>query len=204
MVRCKVTMLSQPEAFVKVCVGATAGVEVYSVPYHVKLSQAKAVVSPVLLCPTVRCNVTTESQPLAFVKVCVGATAGVEVYSVPYHVKLSQAMAVVSPVEGSRTIALAVAVAVQPVAVSVTFTVYVPALAEVAALTTGFCNVEVKVSGPVHSYVTALVEGVEVRCRSPPEHGVSAEALTVSVLPIVIISAGAEEVQPYSFLTVTV
>ena len=97
-VKCKVTTLSQPEAFVNVCVGATAGVDVYVVPYHVKLLQAKAVVSPVLLWPTVKCKVTTLSQPLAFVNVCVGAMAGVDVYVVPYHVKLLQANAVVSPV----------------------------------------------------------------------------------------------------------
>ena len=48
-------------------------------PCQVKLTQANAVVSPVLLCPTVKCNVTTESQPLAFVNVCVGAMAGVSV-----------------------------------------------------------------------------------------------------------------------------
>ena len=99
---------------------------------------------------------------------------------------------------------MAVAVAVQPVAVSVTYTVYVPALAEVAAGTTGLCSVELKPAGPFHAYVTPLVEGVEVRCRSRPEHTVSAFAVTVSVLPIVVIPADAEEVQPYSFLTVTV
>ena len=41
-------------------------------PYHVKLLHANAVVSPVLLWPTVKCKVTTESHPDAFVKVCVG------------------------------------------------------------------------------------------------------------------------------------
>ena len=44
-----------------------------------KLLQANAVVSPVLLWPTVKCNVTTESQPEALVKVCFGAISGVEV-----------------------------------------------------------------------------------------------------------------------------
>ena len=46
-------------------------------PYQVKELQAKAVVSPVLLWPTVKCSVTTESQPEALVKVCVGAISGV-------------------------------------------------------------------------------------------------------------------------------
>ena len=98
MVRCKVTTLSQPEAFVKVCVGALSGVCVYAVPYQVNSSQAKAVVSPVLLWPMVRCKVTTLSQPEAFVNVCVGAISGVCVYVVPYQVNSSQAKAVVSPV----------------------------------------------------------------------------------------------------------
>ena len=61
-------------------------------------SQAKAVVSPVLLWPMVRCKITKLSQPEAFVKVCVGAMAGVSVYVVPYQVNSSQAKAVVSPV----------------------------------------------------------------------------------------------------------
>ena len=78
-VKCSVTTLSQPLALVKVCLGATVGVDVYVVPYHVKLLHANAVVSPVLLWPTVRCSVTTLSQPLTLVKVCFGATAGVEV-----------------------------------------------------------------------------------------------------------------------------
>ena len=46
---------------------------------------------------TVRCNVTTESHPAALVNVCVGVP--VAEYVVPYHVKLLQATAVVSPVE---------------------------------------------------------------------------------------------------------
>jgi hypothetical protein len=58
--------------------------------------QAKAVVSPVLVCPTVKCKVTTESQPDAFVNVCV--EFDVDVYEVPYQVKLLHANAVVSPV----------------------------------------------------------------------------------------------------------
>ena len=41
-------------------------------PYQVKLLHAKAVVSPVLEWPTVKCKVTTESHPDAFVNVCVG------------------------------------------------------------------------------------------------------------------------------------
>ena len=67
-------------------------------PYQVKLLQADAVVSPVLLCPTVKCKVTTLSQPLAFVNVCVKDSV-LEVMPVcSYQSKLSHANAVVSPV----------------------------------------------------------------------------------------------------------
>ena len=44
----------------------------------------------------VKCNVTTLSHPLTFVKVCAGVAD--EVYVLPYHTKLPQAVAVVSPV----------------------------------------------------------------------------------------------------------
>ena len=47
MVKFKVTTLSQPLTFVNVCVGVAD--EVYILPYHIKLPQAVAVVSPVLL-----------------------------------------------------------------------------------------------------------------------------------------------------------
>ena len=46
----------------------------------------------------VKCRVTTLSQPLALVNVCVGAIAGVSVYVVPYHVKSTHENADVSPV----------------------------------------------------------------------------------------------------------
>ena len=46
MVRCNVTTLSQPAAFVNVWVGVA--VAVYVTPYQTKFSQADAVVSPVL------------------------------------------------------------------------------------------------------------------------------------------------------------
>jgi hypothetical protein len=44
----------------------------------------------------VKCNVTTLSQPLTFVNVCVGVAE--EVYVLLYHTKLTQAVAAVSPV----------------------------------------------------------------------------------------------------------
>jgi hypothetical protein len=43
----------------------------------------------------VKCNVTTQSQLLTFVNVCVGVAD--EVYVLLYHTKLPQAVAVVSP-----------------------------------------------------------------------------------------------------------
>ena len=45
-VKCKVTTLSHPDAFVNVCVGFDD--TVYVVPYHVNELHANAVVSPVL------------------------------------------------------------------------------------------------------------------------------------------------------------
>ncbi len=47
MVKCKVTTLSQPLTFVYVCVGVAEAL--YDTPYHTKLPQTEAVVSPVLL-----------------------------------------------------------------------------------------------------------------------------------------------------------
>ena len=78
-VKCSVTTESQPEALVKVCVRTSVLEVILRCSYQLKLLQAKAVVSPVLQCPTVKCNVTTLSQPLTLVKVCFGATTGVEV-----------------------------------------------------------------------------------------------------------------------------
>ena len=66
--------------------------------YQSKLSQAKAMVSPVLRCPTVRCRVTTESQPDAFVKVCVSVSVDSVMLVCSYQSKLLQAKAMVSPV----------------------------------------------------------------------------------------------------------
>ena len=57
---------------------------------------AKAVVSPGLVLPTVKCKVTTLSHPEAFVNVCVGFDDAV--YVVRYHVNWLHANAVVSPV----------------------------------------------------------------------------------------------------------
>ena len=62
-----------------------------------KLLQAVAEVSPVLLWLIVKCNVTTLSHPAALVKVCVAVFVEL-VYVVPHQVKLSHAVAVVSPV----------------------------------------------------------------------------------------------------------
>ena len=64
-----------------------------------KLSHSTAVVSPVVLELMVRWRVTTLSQPFVVSYVCVGATAGVDVYVFPCHVKLSHSTAVVSPLE---------------------------------------------------------------------------------------------------------
>ncbi len=80
-----------------------------------KLSQATAVVSPVLLLLIVRFIVTTESQPCIFVNVCVGVEDAL--YVVPYHVKLSQATAVVSPEDEGMTLINIDAFEVQPLIV---------------------------------------------------------------------------------------
>jgi hypothetical protein len=78
MVKCKVTTLSHPDEFVIVRVGEFVDA-VYVVPYHVKLLQANAVVSPLLVFPIVKFKVTTLSHPDLLVNVFVGATTGVEV-----------------------------------------------------------------------------------------------------------------------------
>ena len=70
IVRCSVTTESHPAAVVNTCVGVPE--LVYVVPYHTKLLQAVAVVSPVVLLLIVRCSVTTESHPAALVNTCVG------------------------------------------------------------------------------------------------------------------------------------
>ena len=46
---------------------------------------------------SVRCNVTTLSQPAALVNVCVGSGSGTVVYSTPYHVNEPHTVTVVSP-----------------------------------------------------------------------------------------------------------
>ena len=66
--------------------------------YQSKLSHAVAVVSPVFEWFTVRCNVTTLSQPLALVNVCVKASVEAVMPVCSYQSKLSHAVAVVSPV----------------------------------------------------------------------------------------------------------
>ena len=58
-------------------------------PYQTKLSQAVAVVSPVVELLIVKFNVTTLSQPKVVCKVSLYIP--VEVYVVPYQTKLSQA-----------------------------------------------------------------------------------------------------------------
>ena len=97
-VRCNVTTLSQPDAFVNVCVRASVLDVMFVCSYQSKRSQANAVVSPVLLYPTVKCNVTTESQPLALVNVCVKLFVLEVMFVCSYQSKLLQAKAVVSPV----------------------------------------------------------------------------------------------------------
>ena len=96
--RCKVTTESQPLTFVKVCVSVSVDSVIFVCSYQSKLLQAKAVVSPVLLCPTVRCSVTTESQPLTFVKVWVSVSVDSVMPVFSYQSKVLQAKAVVSPV----------------------------------------------------------------------------------------------------------
>ena len=61
-------------------------------------SKAVASSSSSVACATVidRFSVTTLSHPATLVKVCVGEAEAV--YSVPYHVKLSQTVTLVSPV----------------------------------------------------------------------------------------------------------
>ena len=102
MVSCNLTMLSQPLTAPPaiVSVGASAGVSVYVTPRHKKLPQAVATVSFVTEWFTVSNNLTMLSQPLAAPPAIVsaGASAGVSVYVTPRHVKLPQAVAVVSNV----------------------------------------------------------------------------------------------------------
>ena len=69
-VKCKVTTLSQPLALVNVCVKLFVLEVILWCSYQSKLLQANAVVSPVLLWPNVKCNVTTESQPARQVNLC--------------------------------------------------------------------------------------------------------------------------------------
>jgi hypothetical protein len=67
------------------------------------VSQAVDEDEPVLLLLIVRFNVTTLSQPAAFVNVRVGVAEAV--YVTPYQTKLPQADAVVSPVLGEQVAA---------------------------------------------------------------------------------------------------
>ena len=71
-----------------------------------------AVVSPVFGELIVRCRVTTESQPLMFVNVCVGVP--VALYVVPYHVNELHTVAVVSPVFGVLIVRCRVTTESQP------------------------------------------------------------------------------------------
>ena len=66
--------------------------------YQSKLSHAVAVVSPVLLWLMVKCKVTTLSQPLAVVNVCVKLSQLAVRLVCSYQSKLLHATAVVSPV----------------------------------------------------------------------------------------------------------
>ena len=97
-VKCNVTTLSQPDAFVNVCVKLFVLEVMFVCSYQSKLLHANAVVSPVLLWPTVKCNVTTESQPDAFVNVCVKLFVLEVMFVCSYQSKLLHANAVVSPV----------------------------------------------------------------------------------------------------------
>jgi hypothetical protein len=71
---------------------------------------------------------------------------------------------------------------------TVTVTLYVPAAAKVTPAIVGFCNVELKLFGPVHAYVAPATAGV-VRFRAAPTHngplleavGVAGRGLTVRV-----------------------
>ena len=98
MVKCKVTTESQPEAFVNVCVRLSLLAVRLVCSYQSKLSHAVAVVSPVLLWLMVKCKVTTESQPFAFVNVCVRLSQLEVILVCSYQSKLLHAVAVVSPV----------------------------------------------------------------------------------------------------------
>ena len=102
MVSNNLTILSQPLAAPPAIVsaGASAGVSVYVTPRHVKLPQAVATVSFVTGWLIVSNNLTMLSQPLAAPPAIVsdGTSAGVSVYVTPRHVKLPQAVAIVSSV----------------------------------------------------------------------------------------------------------
>ena len=98
MVKCKVTTESQPFAFVNVCVRLSQLEVILVCSYQSKRSHATAVVSPVLPWLMVKCKVTTESQPEAFVNVCVRLSQLAVRLVCSYQSMLSHAVAVVSPV----------------------------------------------------------------------------------------------------------
>lgn len=95
IVKFNVAALSHPTALVK-CFTYTP-LEVYVVPFQVYETHSATFVVEVVGILIVKCNVTTLSQPATFVKVCVGEFVD-ELYVTPYHIKLPQAVAEVSPV----------------------------------------------------------------------------------------------------------
>ena len=99
IVKCKVTVESQPYTLPPVKVWLKLPDALCEPSYQVKLLQAVADVSPVELLLIVKCRVTVESQPYTLPPVKVWLKLPDELCDPSYQVKLLQAVADVSPVE---------------------------------------------------------------------------------------------------------
>ena len=82
-------------------------------------------------------------------------------------------------------VAFTVVLVEQPVAVSVTVTVYRPLLFADTLVMIGFCSEEEKSAGPVHAKVASAVFVVTVNLRVSFPQGELTEAEAVTVFPIV-------------------
>jgi hypothetical protein len=106
---------------------------------------------------------------------------------------------------GLTTTVVDPAALVHPVAVTVTVTLYVPALATVTPGMLGFCAADVKPPGPVQLYVAPATAGV-VRLSVAPTHrgpllaGVGVGGTVGTGFTTTLADAG--EIQPKEFVTV--
>jgi hypothetical protein len=125
MVRCNVTTESQPPALVVIHVGVFVD-ELYVVPCHAYDPHALAVsTDDVGVHVIVKCNVTTESHPAAFVVNHVGVFVD-EVYVVPCHVYDPGELTSSIDVVGCLMVNANTAVESQPAAFVNPVLVYVP------------------------------------------------------------------------------